>query len=131
MDKKQIGSKIKALRKEKRLSQQELAEKLNIDRTTLSKIENGESTPAAGILVELKRIFSISIDWLLTANDQCPMELNDKDFNELLTTMQENRIVKHAVLSFFYQYKADNPILFMRPGNPDNEIDEDIEGGEK
>ena len=127
MDKNQIGLKIKTLRTGKRLSQQELAKQLNIDRTTLSKIETGENFPAAGILVEIKRIFSISIDWLLTGNGQGPMESNDKDINELLTTLQENRIVKHAVLGFFYEYKADNPKFFKKPGNPHNEI----ERGEK
>jgi transcriptional regulator with XRE-family HTH domain len=127
MDKKQIGLKIKALRTGKRLSQQELANKLNIDRTTLSKIETGENPPAASILVELKRIFSISTDWLLTGNGPGPIESNDKDVNELLTTIQENQVVKHAVLSFFYEFKADSPKLFKKPGNPHNEI----EGGEK
>jgi transcriptional regulator with XRE-family HTH domain len=127
MDKKQIGFKIKTLRTGKRLSQQELAKKLNIDRTTLSKIETGENFPAAGILVELKRIFSISIDWLLTGNGPGPIDSNDKDVSELLTTIQENRVVKHAVLGFFYEYKADNLNLFKRSENPHNEID----GGEK
>ena len=60
MDKKQIGLRLKALRTGKGISQQELANELNIDRTTLSKIETGENPPVAAILLELKRIFSIS-----------------------------------------------------------------------
>lgn len=127
MDKKQIGMRVKGLRASKGLSQQELAKKLNVDRSTISKIESGENPPAASVLVELKRIFSISTDWLLTGSGPGPIDLNDKDFNELFTVMNENNIVKHAVLGFFYEYKADNPKLFKKPGNPHNEI----EGGEK
>jgi transcriptional regulator with XRE-family HTH domain len=123
MDKKQIGLRLKALRRGKGISQQELAHELNIDRTRLSKIETGENPPAAGILLELKRIFSISIDWLLTGEGLGPMESYDSDINELLTAIHEKNAVKHAVLSFFYEYKFKHPGLFMKPGEPDNIID--------
>ncbi|NIM15532.1 MAG: hypothetical protein GTO45_26430 [Candidatus Aminicenantes bacterium] len=38
-----------------------------------------------------------------------------------LRAVQKDTIVKHAVLGFFYKYKADNPELFRirkKPGNP-------------
>lgn len=127
MDKKQIGLRLKGLRASKGLSQQELAKKLNVDRSTISKIESGENPTAASVLIELKRVFSISTDWLLTGSGPGSIDPNDKDVNELFTVMDDNRIVKHAVLGFFYNFKADNPKLFKKPGNPENEI----EGGEK
>jgi transcriptional regulator with XRE-family HTH domain len=123
MDKKQIGLRLKALRTGKGISQQELANELNIDRTTLSKIETGENPPVAAILLELKRIFSISIDWLLTGEGPGPMESYERDINELLTAIYEKQVVKHAVLSFYYEYKLKHPGLFMKPGEPDNIID--------
>jgi transcriptional regulator with XRE-family HTH domain len=123
MDKKQIGLRVKGLRAGKGLSQQELGKKLNVDRSTISKIESGENPPAASILIELKRIFSISTDWLLTGSGPGPMDSNDKDFNELLNVMNENQIVKHAVLGFFFNFKADNPKLFKKQEKPNNEID--------
>lgn len=131
MDKKQVGLRIKALRTGKGLSQQELANRLKIDRTTLSKIETGENSLGAGTLLELKRMFSISIDWLLTGEGPEPLESDDDDLYELLEAIQENRIVKHAVLSFFYAYKAENYRLFRKPGDPDNIIDIGFDRSEK
>lgn len=123
MDKKEIGLKIKKLRTGKGFSQQELANMLSIDRTTLSKIETGENAPGAGILIELKRFFSISTDWLLTGSGPGPIDSNDNDVYELLTTIQENHIVKHAVLGFFYQLKANNSILFKKKENTQDETE--------
>jgi transcriptional regulator with XRE-family HTH domain len=117
MDKKQTGLRIKTLRAAKRLSQQDLAEKLNIGRTTLSKIETGENFPAISILVDLKRIFLVSIDWILTGNGLRPIESDDSDVIELLNTIQESQIVKHAMLSYFYEYKLKNFHLFQKPGD--------------
>ena len=37
----ELGNKIKSLRKERKLTQAELAKEVNISRTTLSKLENG------------------------------------------------------------------------------------------
>jgi len=130
MDNKIVGLRIKALRTGKGLSQQELAKELNIDRNKLSKIETGENSPTAGILLGLKRFFSISIDWLLTGEDPEPLESDDQDLHELLAAVQKNRICKHAILSYFYMYKAENPMIFKEPGEPDNIIDIGFQGVE-
>jgi len=44
MDLKELGKKIQKLRKEKKLSQTQLCEDLNISRATLSSLENGKGT---------------------------------------------------------------------------------------
>jgi transcriptional regulator with XRE-family HTH domain len=53
----ELGAKIKNLRKEKNISQEELAKKAGISRTTLSKIENGYSSKVSIVTVE--KILSI------------------------------------------------------------------------
>lgn len=56
------GEKIKLLRKEQRLSQEELARKANISRATLSFIENGLSENVAlGTLRKLANALNVSI----------------------------------------------------------------------
>lgn len=60
-----IGNRIIMLRKDKQLSQEDLAELLNVSRQTISKWENQEVLPDAYNLMGLSRIFNISTDELL------------------------------------------------------------------
>ena len=58
MDLKELGKKIQKLRKEKKLSQTQLCEDLNISRATLSSLENGK-----GIDVGIRKVIWI-LDYL-------------------------------------------------------------------
>lgn len=60
-----LGERIRNLRKENNLSQEELAEKLNISRQSISKWELNVSTPDMENLIYLSRIFEISLDDLI------------------------------------------------------------------
>ena len=61
----EINEKIYSLRKEHNLSQEELANKLNVSRQTVSKWEVGESKPDFDKIVPLCEIFEISTEELL------------------------------------------------------------------
>ncbi len=61
-----ISEKIYLFRKEHNLSQEELANKLNVSRQTVSKWETGESSPDIDKIVPLCQIFGITTDELLT-----------------------------------------------------------------
>ena len=56
---------IKRLRKEKGLTQTQLAELLNLDQTAVSKWENGKALPDTQMLVRLAQFFDVSTDYLL------------------------------------------------------------------
>ncbi|PAE27876.1 hypothetical protein CHI07_16885 [Paenibacillus sp. 7884-2] len=56
-----IHNKIKHLRKIKGISQQELADYLGIERTSLSKIENMKYNPSARIISETSNFFNLPI----------------------------------------------------------------------
>ena len=60
-----MKTRIKELRLEKKLTQKVLAEYLGANQTTLSKIENGTSTPDAMLLIDLSRFFRVSTDYIL------------------------------------------------------------------
>lgn len=66
MDQIKIGKFIKQKRKEKKITQSELAEKLNITDRAISKWENGICMPDSGIIDELCKILNITINDLFS-----------------------------------------------------------------
>lgn len=70
-------NKIKNLREELNLTQQELADKLNCSKSVIGLYENESRKPSLEILVKLSEIFDCSIDYLLgKTNIRKPKELN-------------------------------------------------------
>ncbi len=60
-----IGQRLYCLRKEKNLSQEELAELLSVSRQSISKWETDASVPELDKLIKLSEVFDISIDCLI------------------------------------------------------------------
>ena len=67
----QLGNNIQTLRKRKGLSQEKLAEKINVTRQTISNWELGETAPNPEQLILLSKELDISIDELV-GNDAMP-----------------------------------------------------------
>lgn len=61
-----IGSRITALRKHLRLTQQEFAERIGCGRSTVGKYETGENIPIDPIIAAICREFNVSESWLRT-----------------------------------------------------------------
>ena len=61
----EVGKHIKKIRKEKNLTQDDLAERLHCTRQTISNYENGKSEPGIEILIELARVLEVEINDLI------------------------------------------------------------------
>lgn len=66
----EFNNKLYELRKQKGLSQEELAGKLNVSRQTVSKWELGDSTPDMEKLIAISDLFEISLDELVLGRTQ-------------------------------------------------------------
>lgn len=75
MDCEKVGNLILQLRKEKNMTQKQVADLLNISDKTVSKWERGLGCPDVSILTELSKIFHINIEKILIGD----LEPNDKD----------------------------------------------------
>lgn len=82
-----FGLNLQNLRKKHNLSQEQLAEKLEVSRQAVSKWENGSSYPEMDKLIMLSELFNIDIDMLIkgnldTENNEEGRELYEKMYNK-------------------------------------------------
>lgn len=71
----EFNNKLYNLRKQKGLSQEELANRLNVSRQTVSKWEVGDSTPDMEKLIAISDLFEISLDELVM--DKAPEHIGE------------------------------------------------------
>ena len=64
-DQKESGKRIATLRKQNRLTQEQLAEKLNISTSNLGKLERGLQGLSIDLLIEIGIFFGVSTDYIL------------------------------------------------------------------
>ena len=104
MNQVKIGEFIAACRKEKKLTQAQLAEKLNITDRAVSKWETGKSMPDSSIMLELCGILGISVNELLSGERVAPEhyeERVDKNLIEL-KKKEENNVRVRVVISIIF-----------------------------
>ena len=112
-----VSERLKKVRVEEKLSQNEFAEKLNVSRSTLMLIEQGKREVNTKVLEALKKEFNISADWLLFGETAPEMDLNPliEDFNksnELLTIL-EIYVDSWVELVIFHAVKAGHDKYVM------------------
>ena len=62
----EFGQRVKALRKEKGLTLQQMADELNVSYEHYKKIENGSHGCSIALLLDISTFFEVSADYLLT-----------------------------------------------------------------
>ena len=82
MDQQKIGEFLKTLRKDKNLTQEELADKMNVSRRTVSRWETGSNLPDLSILVELADLYDVDMREIF--NGERKNETVDKDLKETM-----------------------------------------------
>lgn len=66
---KESGRRIAELRKEEGLTQEQLAEIVNVSVSYLGKIERGVQRPSIDLLIELAVKFNVSLDYIILGRD--------------------------------------------------------------
>ena len=86
---------LKALRLSKKLSQQQLALRLDLSQQTIYKYENGITEPDIATLIKLANYFNTSVDYLIgnTNNPQRPGSYSETELTE--SGLQHLRIYRN------------------------------------
>ncbi len=84
-----IADKIKELREANSMTQNEVAKRLGITRSSVNAWEMGLSIPSTMYIVELARLFSVSADYLLGLDSKTVLDISglDDDSVKILNDM--------------------------------------------
>ena len=110
-----IGERIMALRKEKNISQTELAKRLNVSRQAVSKWEQGVSSPDTERLIRLAEILGTEVEYLATGTHPEPgsVVLN---IVETVERVEEKIVVKEVIRHVKRKPVKKNPIDYWIVG---------------
>ena len=101
MNQEKIGQFIKNIRKENKLTQKELADKLGVTYQAVSKWENGKNVPDISIIKEISKMFNVDIDEILDG------EKKDKK-KSLYPLFLVSLLIVLLVLGYIFYDKTDN-----------------------
>ncbi len=99
MDTVKIGQFIKSLRKEKSLTQREVADRLNVSEKTISKWETGNGMPEVGLMLPLCKFYGISINELLSGERLDEKQYVDKAEENMACLVDRTAPRKKVIIS--------------------------------
>lgn len=104
----EFNEKLQELRKQKNLTQEQLAEQLYVSRTAISKWESGRGYPSIDSLKEISKYFSVSLDELLSSEEILNAAQEDNKqkishFRDLVFGLLDCSIAMFLFLPFFGQ----------------------------
>lgn len=93
MENKQIGDRIKMVRKERGLTQGELSERLHITQATLARIESGQIDPPLSRIIYIADALNVPIYDLMDIDEH---DLSDEDNERLIFIDEIKQFAKHS-----------------------------------
>ena len=98
MDQVKIGQFIKAIRKEKDLTQREVAESLSISEKTISKWETGNGLPDVSLMLPLCELLEISVNELLSGERLDEKRYLEKAEQNIMSLIEEKAEAKKKLI---------------------------------
>jgi transcriptional regulator with XRE-family HTH domain len=99
-EQKTIGKFMQELRKEKNMTQKDLAEQIGVSDKTISKWENGNSMPDTLLLVPLCKALDISVNELLSGEKLPPNDYSSKAEENIMKLLSDKEnYAKKSMLS--------------------------------
>ncbi len=105
MDQKKIGQFLQALRKEKNITQEMLAETLNVSSRTISRWETGNNMPDISLLIELSQFYHVSISEIIDGerkSEKMKQETKDTVIKIAEYNINKIHIERMKIISIFF-----------------------------
>ncbi len=108
-----LGEKLFELRKTKNLTQDEVAEKLNVTRQTVSKWETNQSTPDFDKILPLCELYEISTEELLKGEKQEKLEENNYNNEEKKNKNNYENMTKNQIKQKSAEVICSSILIFI------------------
>ena len=107
----EFHEKLQELRKRKGLTQEELAEKLFVSRTAISKWESGRGYPSIDSLKAISKYFSVTIDELLSGEEILSIAEDENNKKESTFVTWCSECLTAALLCSFSCHFLDKKLM--------------------
>lgn len=120
----EFNEKLQLLRKQNNMTQEQLAEKLYVSRTAVSKWESGKGYPNIESLKSISRLFSVTIDDLLSGEELISLAADENlaninKFYTLIYAILDLMMLVFLFLPLYGQQKEDMIRMVSLFSNPD------------
>lgn len=103
-----LGQKLKKLLKDNGMTQEDLAEKLEVSRQAVGKWVNDKGIPEVGKLVQISNLFGVSIDYLLKEDYEEKNISEEKSVSKEKTVLNNGYYVSQEMLDGYLSYSRQN-----------------------
>lgn len=114
------GEKIKRLRKEQNISQEQLADMLGLSRQAVSRWETESTIPETMIIVKLSKIFHVTTDYLLKESENNRGHSKISNANSMIKRISKNLII--GIIGIAFVAIVILVVLFMSLAIPELRI---------
>ena len=101
-----LGDRLRAIRKEYGLTQQNIADVLGVDRTTYTVYEGGSITPSPATLVKLSQIYNVTVGYLIG------VEENHPELRKIPEEKQEKKLLSSDPISLLKKEEKELMLYF-------------------
>ena len=101
-----LGDRLRAIRKEYGLTQQNIADVLGVDRTTYTVYEGGSITPSPATLVKLSQIYNVTVGYLIG------VEENHPELRKIPEEKQEKKLLSSDPISLLKKEEKELLLYF-------------------
>ena len=113
----EFSEKLLTLRKAKDLTQEQLAEKLNVSRQSVSKWESGQVVPELEKIVAMSVVFDVTTDYLLKSSEiddlSVKTEMLEKQQQQMLFREQRQQKIRECILYVIVIYLILLAVYFI------------------
>lgn len=86
-----LGEHIRLLRRRSKMTQGELAKRLEISQSAVGMYEQGRREPPYDLLIKISKLFDVKLDWLLSDDTEHETRELDEMFEDFFKVMRQKR----------------------------------------